>query len=394
MQRRVLLLALVLGGCTHQTAFDFSSRPLDLVAAMAASPLKDQLMACAELPIEPTRFAIAHRGAPLGYPEHTEEGYRAAARMGAGVIECDVTFTKDRTLVCRHSQCDLHSTTNILQTPLAARCTEPFTPASHTQGATARCCTSDLTLNEFKSLCGRRDIVDRNARSIDEYLIDPPTVVSAPPVACGTLVTQAESIELFDELGVDFIPELKRPEVAMPYQGTFTQTLYADKMLNEYRSAGIEPDRVHPQSFDIRDVEYWLQVHPEFAANVVYLDPRGRDPNFEASLEDMRALYSRGVRTLAPPMPMLLTLSADGELAASDYAIFARQAGLDLVTWTFESGKATDPANWLYANLPGFVTSEDKMLDVLHALTTKAEIKGIFTDWPGTVTYYANCLLP
>jgi glycerophosphoryl diester phosphodiesterase len=28
--------------------------------------------------------------------------------MGAGIIECDVTFTKDRELVCRHDQRDLH----------------------------------------------------------------------------------------------------------------------------------------------------------------------------------------------------------------------------------------------------------------------------------------------
>ena len=34
--------------------------------------------------------------------------------MGAGVLECDVAFTKDRGLVCRHAQCDLHTTTNIL----------------------------------------------------------------------------------------------------------------------------------------------------------------------------------------------------------------------------------------------------------------------------------------
>ncbi len=34
--------------------------------------------------------------------------------MGAGIVECDVTFTKDHQLVCRHAQNDLHTTTNIL----------------------------------------------------------------------------------------------------------------------------------------------------------------------------------------------------------------------------------------------------------------------------------------
>ena len=40
------------------------------------------------------------------FPEHTLESYEAA-KMGAGILECDVTFTKDRELVFRHSQYDL-----------------------------------------------------------------------------------------------------------------------------------------------------------------------------------------------------------------------------------------------------------------------------------------------
>ncbi len=49
--------------------------------------------------------------------------------MGAGILECDVTFTKDQELVCRHSQCDLQTTTNVLDIPeLAAKCSEKFTP--------------------------------------------------------------------------------------------------------------------------------------------------------------------------------------------------------------------------------------------------------------------------
>ena len=48
------------------------------------------------------------------------------AQMGAGVLECDVTFTKDKELVCRHAQNDLHTTTNILATDLASTCVTPF----------------------------------------------------------------------------------------------------------------------------------------------------------------------------------------------------------------------------------------------------------------------------
>lgn len=46
-------------------------------------------------------FSIGHRGACMQYPEHTIESYKAAALMGAGIIECDVTFTKDRELICK-----------------------------------------------------------------------------------------------------------------------------------------------------------------------------------------------------------------------------------------------------------------------------------------------------
>ena len=86
---------------------------------MDPSPLKSALKQCSEKPIKKSDFSIGHRGAGLQIPEHTKESYEAAARMGAGIVECDVTFTKDKQLVCRHAQNDLHTTTNILGTQLA-----------------------------------------------------------------------------------------------------------------------------------------------------------------------------------------------------------------------------------------------------------------------------------
>lgn len=137
-------------------------RPYFLVEDMDASALKSKLQSCSEGPFKRTDFSIGHRGAPLQFPEHTKESYEAAARMGAGILECDVTFTKDKELVCRHSQCDLHTTTNILATPLAAKCSVPFTPAvidpvtgAVVQPATAQCCTSDITVAEYKTLRGK-----------------------------------------------------------------------------------------------------------------------------------------------------------------------------------------------------------------------------------------------
>ena len=103
-------------------------RPFYLVDKMKDGPLKTKLSQCTG-PFRKSDFSIGHRGAALEFPEHSKESYQAAAHMGAGVIECDVTFTKDRQLVCRHSQCDLHTTTNILSVPaLAAKCTQGFSP--------------------------------------------------------------------------------------------------------------------------------------------------------------------------------------------------------------------------------------------------------------------------
>jgi glycerophosphoryl diester phosphodiesterase len=369
---------------------DPGARPAALAAALPDNELRQRLLACMDGPYRASEFSIAHRGAPLGYPEHTREGYIAAARMGAGAIECDVTFTKDGALVCRHSQCDLHRTTNILTTPLANKCSAPFAPARNGQPATAKCCTTDITLAEFQTLCGRRDVVDTSATDIDAYLRDPGSAVIETPMSCGTLVTHAQSIRLIDELGANFIPELKSPEVPMPHQG-MDQAAYASRMLEEYASAGIEPTRVRPQSFRLQDLEHWIARHPEFAANAIYLDARGRQPDFKPSLQGMQRLREAGINILAPPMPMLLVLDEQGELLASDYARFARQAGLEIITWTFESGDAADPDNWIYGNLPGFMSHESRMLEVLHALHTQVGILGIFSDWPGTVTFYANC---
>lgn len=390
----LLLIALLCGLGSVQATVDPTGRALALSEALANKTLKQRLQSCATLDFYPTEFSIAHRGAPLGYPEHSREGYIAAAEQGAGVIECDVTFTKDLELVCRHSQCDLATTTNILQTPLAAKCSVPFQPAGKFQPASATCCTSDITLTEFKTLCARPDRSNSNAKSLEEFLLPLNSPVIANPLACGTLMTHAESIELIDELGKSFTPELKRPEVTMPFAPDFTQAAYADKLIAEYRAAGIDPSRVYPQSFNAPDVWHWIQSHPDFAEQTVWLDPRGRTRNFSSSQADFETLRARGLRIIAPPLPMLLTLDSDGKIVPSAYAQQAKAAGLEIITWTFEAGDPTSPLNWMYTPIHGAMTSPSEVMQVLHVLATDVGVRGIFSDWPGTITYYANCMMP
>jgi glycerophosphoryl diester phosphodiesterase len=383
---------MIVSHSAHAGTINPTTRALDLSQDLPKGELQSRMQSCASGPFYATDFSIAHRGAPLGYPEHSHEGYIAAANQGAGVIECDVTFTKDLELVCRHSQCDLATSTNILQTDLAATCRTPFTPASKGSPASAKCCTSDITLKEFKTLCARPDKRNKQASSVDEYLTPLQSPVIDSPLSCGTVVSHKESIVLINQLGRKFTPELKRAEVAMPFAPEFDQRAYADKMLAEYTELGIDPSRVFPQSFDIRDVQYWLKAHPKFAAQAVWLDPRGKQKNFTTSLREMQAIKAQGINIISPPIPMLIQLNDAGVLEPSDYARYAKQAGLDIITWTMESGNPVDPKNWLYANIAPIMDKPGRMLEVLDVLAQQVGVRGIFSDWPGTITYYANCL--
>ena len=376
------------------------ARPAALVAAMDDGPLKDALAQCRAGAFYSTTFSIGHRGAPLRYPEHTRESYLAAARQGAGVLECDVTFTRDRRLVCRHSQCDLHSTTNILATDLADTCREPFTPADPASGrqAGARCCTSDITLAQFETLCGRMDVVDPAATSVAEYLASPPGDVPADFPACGTLMSHDASIALFDALGVDMTPELKAPQVEMPFGGNYTRSDYAAQLVEAYRAAGVPPGRVHPQSFDLADIRFWLDAYPAFGARAVYLDGRfdgsGPSPDDPATFEpSMAALARSGVRVVAPPMWVLVTLDAAGDIVPSAYARAAREAGLDIVTWTLErSGSLAGGGGYYYRSVADAIDDDGDVYRMLDVLARDVGVRGVFSDWPATVTYYANCL--
>lgn len=409
---RALLLASILFGTAAAGAADSSpvdpgARPLELIDALERGPLKSKLESCAGGPFHRSDFAIGHRGAPLRFPEHTRESYQAAARLGAGTVECDVTFTRDKALVCRHSQCDLHTTTNILDTELASKCSEPFEPAvfdkhgNLLRPARARCCTSDITLAEFKTLKGKQDGFNERATSPGDYL----ALAEGDPL--GTLLSHRESIALFQQLGVKMTPELKSPAVEMPFAG-MDQRQFAQRMIDQYKEAGVDPSRVFPQSFNLADVLYWIENEPAFGKQAVYLDDRDSDPAFDHRNPDtwdpgMEELAARGVKILAPPIWMLLDADG-GEIVPSPYAKAARAAGLDIITWSLErSGSLAGGGGWYYQSVNGenpnpgqavnsLIDDDGDMLIVLDVLARQVGVLAVFSDWPGTVTYYANCM--
>jgi glycerophosphoryl diester phosphodiesterase len=380
------------------TEVQLGPRPFFLVNEMGEGALKNKLESCSTGPFFPSKFSIGHRGAALQFPEHTKESYTAAAKMGAGIIECDVTFTKDRELVCRHSQCDLHTTTNILATPLANKCSVPpefDANGQLTNAGSITCCTSDITLTEFKTLDGKMDAANTAATSIEDYMNATANWRTDLYAAKGTLLTHAESIELIKELGADFTPELKTPSVAMPFEGDYTQEMFAQQMIDDYRAAGIHPRKVWPQSFDLNDVRYWIE-NTRFGRQAVYLDGVY---DINVTQAEMESWVADGLRVLAPPMWMLLDVNNHGDIVPSQYAENAKAAGLKLITWTLErSGTLKDNGGWYYQSVNGdnggidVIDNDGDVMKVLDVLAQDVGVIGVFSDWPATTSYYANCM--
>jgi glycerophosphoryl diester phosphodiesterase len=366
---------------------------------MEDSGLKTQLEQCFDKPVERTDFSIGHRGASLQFPEHTVESYEAAARMGAGILECDVTFTQDRELVCRHSQCDLQATTDILLTSLADKCSQPFTPAEFDpqtgeliKPASAMCCTSDITLEEFKSLCGKMDASNPYATTVEEYVGGTSNWRTDLYATCGTVISHAESIELFKNLGVKMTPELKSPSVEMPYEGDYTQEKYAQQMIDEYKKAGVLPRKVFAQSFNLDDILYWIDREPTFGRQAVYLDDADTPADLPG-LAELNSYADQGVNIVAPPMWALLALDGNNRIIPSEYALNARMAGLNIITWSLErSGPLLSGGGWYHQTITPAINNDGDTYEMLDVLAQRVGILGIFSDWPATVTFYANCM--
>jgi glycerophosphoryl diester phosphodiesterase len=377
--------------------------------------LKDKLMQCKDGPFRKTDFSIGHRGAALQFPEHTKESYEAAARQGAGIVECDVTFTMDGHLVCRHAENDLHTTTNILVTPLAQKCTKKFTPATfdlsgnRLTAASAECRTSDLTLAEFKSLTGKMDASNANARTEEEYLGGTATWRTDLYTGRGTLLTLRESIELNQKLGVKHTPELKGGTEAEIDSVFGSQKDYALKFANELRTAGVRPRDVWPQSFNVNDVLTWID-HTEYGEQAVFLvdydaakdnillfDQDGKQiEKRDDQLKFFMELKKRKVRIIAPAMPALLAVEGD-RVVPSQLAKDLKGMGFDIITWTFERSDLRDGASkagFYYDFDPtgAAIKKDSDMYKALDVLAREVKILGIFSDWPATVTYYANCM--
>ncbi len=369
-------------------------RPFFLVQGMDPGALKSKLLKCQNGPFRRTDFSIAHRGAALQFPEHTKESYEAGARMGAGIVECDVTFTRDGQLVCRHDECDLHTTTNIVDTTLNASCSVPWSGPN----SGPRCCASDITLAQFKTLKGKMDASAPAATTAAGYLGGTAGWRTDLYNSRGTLLTLRESIELNKRLGVKHTPELKAANLARITPLFGGQAGYAQAMIDEFKRARVNPRDVFPQSFNLADVTYWVTHEPAFGRQAVYLDdvdPGAGIPRLTTA--ELQAVRAQGVRIFAPPIPALLAVDSNDQVVPSHYANDIRAAGLKIITWSFERADLRRGAAFVgfyYAFDPQgrAIRKDSDMYLALDVLAQDVKVLGIFSDWPATVSYYASCM--
>lgn len=391
------------------------SRPFYLIEGMDEGALKRKLQSCEHKPVKRTNFSIAHRGAPLQFPEHTKEAYEAGARMGAGIVECDVTFTSDGTLVCRHAQNDLHTTTNILVSPYADRCVKPFAPATLdangnvAKAASAECRTSELTLNEFKTLRGKMDASNPAALTAQQYQGGTAAWRTDLYTGRGTLLTFAESIALNKKLGVKHTPELKAGDAQSIAAVFGSQERYAQALIDDLQANGVRPKDAWPQSFNPNDVLYWVRKtaygrqavflvdYNTATDNIILFDTAGKQLlTRDEQNAFFKTLRRAGVRIVAPSFNALLTVQGN-RIVPTVLAKDLKALGFDLISWSFErvdlrKGAAGVGSYYDFDPTGAAIKKDSDMYKALDVLAKDVKLIGLFSDWPATVSYYASCM--
>ena len=90
---------------------------------------------------------------------------------------------------------------------------------------------------------------------------------------------------------------------------------------------------------------------------------------------------------------MLLALDDSQKLVPSEYAKRARPAGLNIIAWTLErSGPLAGGGGFYYQTVADAINNDGDTMTALHVLAQDVGVVGVFSDWPATTTYYANCM--
>ena len=64
-----------------------------------------------------------------------------------------------------------------------------------------------------------------------------------------------------------------------------------------------------------------------------------------------------------------------------------------MIAWSLErSGPLANGGGWYYQSVTDAINNDGDMYEVVDVLARDVGVIGIFSDWPATVTWYANCM--
>lgn len=308
-------------------------------------------------------LTLAALAAPSSSPSTRASPTSQARAWVRGSSSATWPSPKDRELVCRHLQCNIAP---ITIPELNAKCTKPFAPATADgEDASATCCTSDITLEEYKTLCGTMEGSNPDAETPGEFIQGTPRWQTDLYAECGTAITLRKHIELTDELGLLFIAELKTPEMEMLTRATTPSRSSRRTWSRRSRARG-SPRRGCTSS-------------PSCTTTFCTCSKRSR-----------KRRRRRAHR--CAPLQYLVTLSEDNEIIPSMYAVKAKELGLDIISWSLKwPGFLSNGGGYYYSTIANVINNDGDVYSLLHVLVQDVGVLGVFTDWSATVTYYANC---
>ncbi|MEM7568440.1 MAG: glycerophosphodiester phosphodiesterase family protein [Pseudomonadota bacterium] len=265
---------------------------------------------------------IAHRGASGLRPEHTLEGYKLAAQLGADVIEPDLVFTKDGHLICRHDRY-LSGSTNVADKPDFADRKRP-----DPQRPEPDWYAEDFTLAEIQTLKARQPFPGRDTGYDDMFAIP----------------TFAALLELAKNEGWRLCPEAKQPAIAAANGHDFNAAL--EPFFEAAQSGEIGPSYI--QCFDASWLKTIAKMDNMERVQLLYL-PSGQSIDISALSAQCDAIGPNKDALLAPS-----TLQQD-----------AKAQGLKVYPWTFRSDQLPD----------GYVSLQEE-----YETFFKLGVDGLFSD--------------
>ncbi|MBE0497081.1 MAG: glycerophosphodiester phosphodiesterase, partial [Campylobacterales bacterium] len=79
-------------------------------------------------------------------------------------------------------------------------------------------------------------------------------------------------------------------------------------------------------------------------------------------------------------------------IVPSAYAKALKARGFGIIAWSLErSGLLKDGGGWYYQTIKDVTNNDGDTFTLLDVLAKDVGVMGVFSDWPATTTYYANC---